>query len=95
MSAHPQGGQGDAPAPLTERMESALAGADPSDAESVAAAALARLRSALDCGDDRAAAYELLTADALLTDAAAAAQGADNVSPSLSAQAFAALLEQA
>lgn len=87
--------EGDVPAPLAERMTSALASADGSDAETIAAAALERLRAALDCGDDRTAAYELLTADALLTDAAAAAaQDDDDVPASLSAQAFAALLEQ-
>lgn len=96
MSGHTQPGQGDVPAPLADRMESALAGADASDVESVAAASLARLRAALDCGDDRSAAHELLTADALLTDAAAAAaQDGDNAPPSLSPQAFAKLLEQA
>ena len=96
MSVHPQRARRDVPAPLAERMDAALAGADAVDAEAVAAAALERLRAALDCGDDRTAAYELLTADALLTDAAAAvAQDGDDVPPSLSAQAFAAILEQA
>jgi hypothetical protein len=73
-------------------MRAALGGLDDADADALTAAALARLRAALDLGDSRAAAYELLTADALLTAAAAAA--ADRASPAtLAAAEFAALLE--
>ena len=82
----------DVPPPLADRMAAALAGA-PADADAVMRAALERLRAALALGDDRAAAYELLTADALITQAAAAAAraGAD---PVVEPQSFAALLER-
>ena len=82
----------DVPPPLAERMRAALAGADASDLGAVTHAALDRLRAALALGDERAAAYELLTADALLTQAAAAA-ARTGAADEIDAEAFTALLE--
>ena len=82
----------DVPPPLAQRIGASLAGA-PADADAIMGAALERLRVALALGDEREAAYELLTADALITQAAAAAAraGAD---PVVEPQSFAALLER-
>ena len=82
----------DIPRPLAQRMDASLAGA-PAGPDAIMRAALDRLRAALALGDDREAAYELLAADALITQAAAAAAraGAD---PAVEPQSFAALLER-
>ncbi|MGH7506977.1 MAG: hypothetical protein ACRELX_15075 [Longimicrobiales bacterium] len=89
------------PEPLVRRMEAALA-ATPARAEDVgvhlAEAGLRCLREALDGGGSRAAAFDLLTADALLTSAceAAAEQGAaalDALTAAYGPARFAALLE--
>lgn len=76
--------EGTAPAPLRAALEAALAGADAEDvavADRLARAALRELARALELGDDRAAAYPLLAADALLTASmdAAADEGLDSV----------------
>jgi len=63
-----------APEPLFARMAAALAGrAEPDVPEALAGAALACLRAAVEGGRDRAAAWDLLAADALLTYACEAA----------------------
>ncbi len=54
---------------------------DAADARALLAAADAGLRRALEHIDDRAAAIDLLAADALLTDACAAAASAGGVGP--------------
>lgn len=66
----------DSPAPLRTAMDAALAasaGEDVALPDRLAGAALRELTRALELGDVRAAAYPLLTADALLTAAMAAA----------------------
>lgn len=72
-AAHLQ--DGEVPAPLAAKLDAALARADAADegvtAERFADAAFVALRAALERGGARAAAFELLTADALLTAACA------------------------
>ena len=85
------------PPDLARVMREALAGQDAGKAEpgALLAAAETCLRRALDRIDERAAALDLLAADALLTDACARAAGADGVG-ALAAEAtarLAALLE--
>lgn len=63
-----------APEPLFARMAEALSGRAEADVpEALAGAALACLRAAVEGGRDRAAAWDLLAADALLTYACEAA----------------------
>ncbi len=83
----------DVPAPLAARMAAALGGARPADAEACAEAGLAALGRALAAGDDRRAAFDLLTADALIT-AACAAAATDGLPDALAPGRFAALLER-
>lgn len=69
-----------APATLVRRMRVAVAGAPGADvAERLGTAAAACLRRALELGDHRDGAFELLAADALLTHACEAAVEADCV----------------
>ncbi len=88
MSARPD----DVPAPLAARMADALAGAQLQDAGACAEAGLAALRRALAAGDERSAALDLLTADALIT-AACVRAATDGLPDALSPERFAALLE--
>lgn len=86
----------DAPAPLHAALEAALAGGAGDDVEvtdQLAGAALRELARTLELGDVRAAAYPLLTADALLTAcmAAAAERGLDAVAAAADAWGAAAL----
>ena len=73
-AAHVQ--DGEVPAPLAAKMDAALARADAAaegimTAERLADVAFVALRAALEHGGARTAAFELLTADALLTAACA------------------------
>lgn len=76
------------PASLVDRVGEALdaAGGDPTEPATQLRAAAACLRMALQRGDDRAAAFDLLAADALLTSACEAA----TLSGTGSVEAFAA-----
>ena len=86
----------EAPAPLRAALDEALAGSAGDDVAvpgRLAAAARRELARALALGDVRAAAYPLLTADALLTAcmAAAAEQGPEAVAAAADAWGAAAL----
>lgn len=72
----------DVPESLRDRMRNAVQDVDDAAAETpkrLALAAIACLRAALAAGDDRAAALDLLAADALLTHASEAAVEAGSI----------------
>lgn len=78
--------------PLEERMAQALAGDDTS-MDAAAEAGLKALGRALARADERSSAFDLLVADALITQACTRA-ASDGLPAALSAARFAALLEE-